>query len=362
MRRRQGFAQVRGRHGRSRSNRPPRRRLPRLLCTAPMARSDLLLSLVKAGAAGDDGLFRKTVEAVIAEERAKNHGVLAERLDSALRQTRKRNGQALIHSGGLRTVDTAEGLYEEIVPRLAFDDLVLANDVRRTCDELVEEHHRVDVLRAHGIEPRHRVLLSGPPGNGKTSLAEALADALLAPLLRVRYDALIGSYLGETATRLRRLFEAARTRRCVLFFDEFDAVSKERGDTREAGEIKRVVNSLLLALDDLPSHVLLVTATNHADLLDRAVWRRFQVRLDLPVPTKAQREAFLSAAAKRVSGMTAGLSPRTLAGKLEGTSFSELEDFVVDVARRTVLAQPDADVKTIVRERLRDWERRARPA
>ncbi|MFH5802770.1 AAA family ATPase [Alienimonas sp. DA493] len=324
-----------------------------------MARSDLLLSLVRAGTTGDEGRFRRAVEAVIAEERAKNHGVLAERLDSALRSARPRSGHGLIPTGGLRAVDGADDLYEEITPRRGFDDLVLTADLRRSCDELIEEHHRVELLRAHGLEPRHRVLLAGPPGNGKTSVAEALADALLTPLLRVRYDALIGSYLGETAGRLRRLFDAARTRACVLFFDEFDAVSKERGDAREAGEIKRVVNSLLLALDDLPSHVLLVTATNHADLLDRAVWRRFQVRLDLPAPTRAQREAFLSAA-KRARGLAEGLSPRALAGRLDGASFSELEDFVTDVARRALLNQPDADVKAIVRERLRDWDSRAR--
>jgi SpoVK/Ycf46/Vps4 family AAA+-type ATPase len=147
----------------------------------------------------------------------------------------------------------------------------------------------------------------------------------------------------------------------VLFFDEFDAVGKERGDEREAGEIKRVVNSLLLAVDDLPSHVVLVTATNHAGLLDRAVWRRFEVRLELPPPTRGQREAFLTAAFARVRVARGGPSPTTLAGKLDGASYSELDDFVTDVARRAVLSQPDADVRAIVRDRLRDWENRARP-
>ncbi|QDT16538.1 AAA family ATPase [Alienimonas californiensis] len=330
-----------------------------------MARSDLLLSLVKAGTAGDERQFRRTVEAVIAEERAKNHGVLAERLDAALKEPPRNghaaNGGGMIPTGGLRTGGSEAALFDEIVPRRGFGDLVLGDDVRRACNELVEEQQRVELLRSYGLEPRHRVLLSGPPGNGKTSLAEALADALIVPLLRVRYDALIGSYLGETAARLRRLFDVARTRRCVLFFDEFDAVGKERGDEREAGEIKRVVNSLLLAVDDMPSHVVLVTATNHSGLLDRAVWRRFEVRLELPPPTRGQREAFLTAAFARIRVARGGPSPQTLAGKLDGASYSELDDFVTDIARRAVLAQPDADVRAIVRDRLRDWERRARP-
>src|SRR5205807_4472344 len=112
--------------------------------------------------------------------------------------------------------------------------------------------------------------------------------ALMVPFVVARYDGLIASYLGETSSRLKKLFDYVRTRQCVLFFDEFDTVGKERGDVHETGEIKRVVSSLLLQIDDLPSHVVVITATNHPELLDRAVWRRFQVRLHLPPPTPAQ--------------------------------------------------------------------------
>src|SRR5262249_50918218 len=152
--------------------------------------------------------------------------------------------------------------------------------------------HRVEILRSYGLEPRHRVLLAGAPGNGKTSLAEGLAQAMMVPLIVPRYDGLIASYLGETASRLRKLFDHFRTKACVLFFDEFDTLGKERGDEHETGEIKRVVSSLLLQIDDLPSHVVVVTATNHPELLDRAVWRRFQLRFELPAPNRAQIEAY----------------------------------------------------------------------
>jgi len=105
----------------------------------------------------------------------------------------------------------------------------------------------------------------------------------MVPFVIARYDGLITSYLGETATRLRRLLEFAHTRQCVLFFDEFDTLGKERDDIHETGEIKRVVSSLLLHIDDLPAHVVVVCATNHPELLDRAVWRRFQLKLQLVV-------------------------------------------------------------------------------
>ena len=123
------------------------------------------------------------------------------------------------------------------------------------------------------------------------------------------------------------------------------------------GEIKRVVSSLLLQIDDLPSHVVVVTATNHPELLDRAVWRRFQLRLELPSPTRDQATAYFEKVAKRLD-FSLGYAPRTLAEKLSGLSFAELEDFVADVARRYILSLPDADAKRIVAERLKQWKAR----
>jgi hypothetical protein len=154
----------------------------------------------------------------------------------------------------------------ELTPRVRFEDLVLTLPARAEGKQLVEEHVRADVLRAHGYEPRHKVLLSGPPGNGKTSYAEAVAEALALPFFVVRYDALIGSYLGETNTRLRKLFDYVRTQSCVLFFDEFDSIGKERGDTHETGEIKRVVSFLLMQIDQLPSYVLTIGSCGVAEI------------------------------------------------------------------------------------------------
>jgi len=240
------------------------------------------------------------------------------------------------------------------------DELLLPDHVRNACDELLEEHNRADLLRAHNLEPRHRVLLVGPPGNGKTSLAEALATGLAVPFYVVRYESIIGSYLGETAVRLAKLFAQARSQRCVLFFDEFDVIGKERGDVHETGEIKRVVSSLLLQIDQLPSHVVVVTATNHSGLLDRAAWRRFQVRLDLPAPGRSQCIAWLKMFEER-NGLALGYAHGHLARKLAGLSFAELELFVQDVQRRHVLTMPETEIKTIVGDRLKQWTKRAMP-
>ncbi|MGH8720295.1 MAG: AAA family ATPase [Burkholderiales bacterium] len=250
------------------------------------------------------------------------------------------------------------GLLYEIVPRRSPESLLLESETRRAAVELVEEQGRRDLLRSYGLEPRHRVLLSGPPGNGKTSLAEAFAAELMVPLFVVRYEAVIGSFLGETSGRLKRLFDFVRTHQCVLFFDEFDTLGKERGDTHETGEIKRVVSSLLLQIDALPSHVVVVVATNHAELLDRAVWRRFQLRLQLPAPTLAQKEAWFKRFEERL-GTQLGMPVKSLVSRLKATNYSDLEQFCEDVHRRYVLALPEANLKTIVSERLKQWQRRA---
>jgi SpoVK/Ycf46/Vps4 family AAA+-type ATPase len=321
-----------------------------------MPRSDLLIKLVRASSLGDQLLFKRTLEAVIAEERQKQHHVLADRLTEYL----KTNGNGEL-KGPTVTDDRIQQLLIEANPQRSINDLILPETVLTACRELIEEHQRRDLLRSYNLEPRSKVLLVGPPGNGKTSLAEALAEALAIPLLIVRYEGVIGSYLGETAVRLRRLFDYARTRHSVLFFDEFDTVGKERGDVHETGEIKRVVSSLLLQVDSLPSHVLVVTATNHPELLDRAVWRRFQLRLYLPPPDQKQLEEWIKRFEKRVREPLE-YTPEALAKNLAGLSFAEVEEFGADVLRQRILNVPDHSIGQIIDARLKQWTTRYRQA
>ena len=250
-------------------------------------------------------------------------------------------------------------LFVDRVPQRRLADLLLPTATRDACEELIEEQRRADVLRSHGLEPRHRILLAGPPGNGKTSLAEAIAEALSVPLLTVRYEAVIGSFLGETASRLRRVFDFARTTPSVLFFDEFDVVGKERGDIHETGEIKRVVSSLLLQMDDLPSWTIIAAATNHSELLDRAAWRRFQLRLDLPAPGERQIANFIGMyfQVRPVPG-DLGRSPDQLARALRGSSLAEVEDFCTNILRRFVLSLGEGRPSEIVEHELRVWRSR----
>jgi SpoVK/Ycf46/Vps4 family AAA+-type ATPase len=319
-----------------------------------MARADLILNLVRAGARGDQAQFQKTVEALAADERAKNHGVLADRLLAQLQM----DGNGRHRPPTFQSMRSLSGqLVAEVIPDRRIEDLILQASVEQAVREMVEEQHRADLLRSYNLEPRNRVILVGPPGNGKTSLAEAIAEALSVPFLVVCYEAVIGSYLGETAQRIRQVFEHARSRQCVLFFDEFDTVGKERGDLHETGEIKRVVSSLLLQVDALPSYVVVVAASNHPELLDRAVWRRFQIRLELPMPKQVQIEEWFKRFEKRV-GHSLGLPLGTLAKSLKGLSFAEVEDFGTDVLRRIALTQPAVGNKKITEDCLNQWKER----
>ncbi len=322
-----------------------------------MARSDILVSLVRAAASGDRDTARSAAEALAADERAKKHHGLADRLQRALATvpvTPALTSAVVVPAGSSR-----DAIFE-LQPRMRLENLVLPLPARESARQVVEEHVRADVLRAHGMEPRHRVLLSGPPGNGKTSYAEAIAEALGLPFFMVRYDALIGSYLGETNARLRKLFDYVRTQPCVLFFDEFDAIGKERGDTHETGEIKRVVSFLLMQLDQLPSYVVVIAASNHAELLDRAVWRRFQVRLGFPAPSPQEVEAFL---ARVIASWPQAprRSARQIAARLAEVSYAEVLDFCQNVRRRHILGLGEVGIDDALKAELGLWSSRVRP-
>jgi SpoVK/Ycf46/Vps4 family AAA+-type ATPase len=315
-----------------------------------MARSDLIVNLVKASITGDTTNARTTAEAIAADERAKKHTGIADRISRILDSTQPDtiNG----HTKSVPKVRDGSGGILRREPRRSINELHLDTTVRSACDELIEEQQRADVLRAHGMEPRHRILLAGPPGNGKTSLAEALAYELALPLFTVRYESVVTSYLGETAQRLRRLFDYVRTEPCVLFFDEFDALGKERGDIHETGEIKRVVTTLLLQLDELPSYCVLVGATNHPELLDRATWRRFELRLKLDRPSPEQMISYFSMQLKQLDGQP-GYTAKRLYEKVMPTSFSEAEAFFLDVKRRAILAQEERELRSVLDSRVK---------
>ncbi len=256
-----------------------------------MANGKLLRQLIRSGAEGDLDAFRGAARRVIAEERQKHHHLLANDLETILHG--RPSAPSLPALRGL--VENVPEDRERGMPLLTLreparrlEDVVLSPQNLALVRNILREHNRAEVLKAHGLRPSDRLLFCGPPGCGKTLTAEVIAGELGRLLAIVRTDSVVSSFLGETAANLRKVFDYISASPVVALFDEFDALGKEREDASEHGELRRVVNAVLQMLDAYDGRSLIIAATNHERLLDSAIWRRFEEVLLLKPPTPAQ--------------------------------------------------------------------------
>jgi SpoVK/Ycf46/Vps4 family AAA+-type ATPase len=306
----------------------------------------------------DELSFRRAAQHIIEEEEAKHHLALARDLR-----------QILVGGSSAPVLDTValpsppmdrEGgwpLAEVRHPSRYLADLVLEERITAQLGSVAEEYRRWEVLDRHGIPRRQRLLFFGPAGCGKSSAAEGLAAELGLPLAVVRLDAVVSSYLGETASNLNRVFEYAQAGSWVLLFDEFDALGKARDDPTEHGEIKRVINAFLQMLDRFGGPSLLIAATNHEQLLDSGLWRRFDEVIEFPKPTVHQIRQILRMRFR--SAHHRGLEIPEAARRLRGLPHSAAEKVAWDARRMAVLAGRE----TVTREDLDEAiaSARARP-
>lgn len=262
-----------------------------------MANGKILRQLIKAGASGDSDAFRRASEAIIQDERQKQHHLLANDLEQMLYgeylKPVKQNGRGVLP---VPPVDKERGLplLDIRQAQRPLEEMGLPESSQLAIEELLEEHRRADVLRSFGMKPSGKVIFHGPPGCGKTLAAEVIAFELDLPLAIVRLDALVSSFLGETAANLRKVFDFIAEYPMVVLFDEFDAIGKERSDTGEHGELRRVVNAVLQMMDAYQGKSLILAATNHEQILDSAIWRRFDETIDFPLPNTHQIQQILS--------------------------------------------------------------------
>ncbi len=302
-----------------------------------------LKEIFRAFHARDELAFRRAAMEIIEEEQAKHHNALARDLQKLLVA-----GGGSFDSGSTVIVPAPpkdrEGewdLAEVREPHRLLEDLILNKGVCLALENVVEEIRQWPALDAAGLPRRQRLLLQGPPGCGKTTSAEAIAAELGRPLLIVRLDAVVSSYLGETASNLRRIFEYADQAPFVVLFDEFDALGRSRDDASEHGEMKRVVTAFLQMTDRYQGPSLLLAATNHPGLLDEALWRRFDEVLTFGLPTVHQLRQVLRLRLKGVAH--SGLEIDRYASALKGRPHAAAEKLVVD-ARRNALLRDSAVV------------------
>jgi SpoVK/Ycf46/Vps4 family AAA+-type ATPase len=299
-----------------------------------MNNPDLLKMLFEAHRDGNEELFLHAAQSLIGRELASNHHEVAQQLTRALGPIKERTQQQRKLSALPIRGSSGDAV---IVKHLDYEVQrpILSRTANASLDRLLAEHANRERLLAHGLRPTSRVLFWGPPGNGKTMAAFYVAQQLEMPVAVANLSGIISSLLGATATQLQQIFKNASERPQVLFLDEFDALGKERDDELEIGEPKRIVNSLLQSIDAFDSsRSILIAATNHQYVLDRAIWRRFDLVIEFSPPGPEERRTLLK---RLLSGVkTTGPYTRSVSAST-GLSYSDLTLATVDALKSMVL-------------------------
>lgn len=301
-----------------------------------------------AESAGDDFMLRLVQSASIGAEK----GIVEDKTDTSQKLA--------AFSKTLENEDDIPPGLSLMKTNTSMDHVILPQHVKTILFEFLNEQKNNQKYIDGGLDPRNKALLFGPPGNGKTQVTKALANYMGCPLYFVRYDALISQKPGETSKRLRAAFDFAKTHRCILFFDEIDAIGKERDDPNETGEMKRVVSMLLVQLDDVPPHVMVIGATNHAKMLDRAILRRFHIRVVLPAPTADEFEQYLHMAYEKFGhfpykDVTHRNEMRILGIRLQPENFADTEVFVEDCHRTWIRYDREITIEDAIKLSIANW-------
>jgi len=302
-----------------------------------MARADLLKKLFSSFKIDDREAFLKVANEIIEDERKKNHGILADDLKMIISNGSSQTKRSLSTYSAAASKDKEReaALFEIIYPEKYFDDIVTTSHMLHQIKQIIKEFSNWEILLSNGVYPTRRILFYGPPGCGKTLTAQAIASEIGLPLLYVRFDAVISSYLGETASNIRRVFDYAQNDSFVIFFDEFDAIARSRNDSYEHGEIKRVVNTFLQQLDNFKGKSLVIAATNFEDSLDYAIWRRFDNTLRFDMPSDAERAKLFSLKLKQFKGPDYVISE--FMGHMADFSHSDIEQVCNTIMKQCIL-------------------------
>lgn len=325
-------------------------------------RADILKLLLQSHAEGDEPSFRKAALQLAAAESSAGHVRVAEEIRAIIAKMpatafHKPQGPVVdIAAPRGELADILEGGHRE--ERLR--DIVLRPTTEETLKRVLSENRSRSRLERFGVQPRRRLLFHGAPGCGKTLAAAVVAGEMGLPLMTVRFDALFSRFLGATAVQLRAIFAEMPRRPGVYLFDEFDSVAKARGDSQDVGEMNRVVTAFLQLVDADMSGSILVAATNHIELLDRAVFRRFDVIVPFDKPTHEQIAELMKLRLSTV-GLNEEAATR-LAARAEGWSFADVARACDDAVRNMALDDRDEVSERDIDHALEELKRRNVPA
>ena len=301
-----------------------------------MPSADQVKALISSLSEGDEAQFYAIAMQIAAHEARLGHGKLAEDIRGLIDKAKSR---PRIPARGAIPLARPRGEASELLsvsyPDVRLRDMVLAPTTRKKLDRLVREQRSIQLIRGRGLSPRRKVLLSGKPGTGKTLTASALAGELGLPLFVVRLDGLLTKFMGETAAKLRIVFDTLAQTRGVYLFDEFDSIGSARHLTNDVGEIRRVVNSFLQMVEQDTSDSLIIAATNHAALLDRALFRRFDDVIQYELP---DHERILEALKTKLGRFkTYRVKWEDVANEFEGLSFADIARAVEDAIKDALI-------------------------
>lgn len=314
-----------------------------------MPNADQLKALVDAHLQGDEQRFYSVTMQVAALEARQGHGKFAEDLRAMIDSAKRKRGP-----GGPVPINRPRGELADLLtvsyPKARMTDMVLASDLDQQIQRVIREQRHAERILAHGLFPRRKLLLVGPPGTGKTLTASVLAGELGIPLFQVRLDGLITKMMGETAAKLRQIFDATSQTRAVYFFDEFDAIGSQRSGNNDVGEIRRVLNSFLQMIEQDQSQSLIVAATNHGEILDQALFRRFDDVLQYQMPSSEQIAALLRARLAAFAGK--GMSWKRLAGAVHALNHADVTRAAEEVVKEAIINGEATVCETDVRRFL----------
>ena len=317
-----------------------------------MASADQLKALLKSHLEGDDQHFFSVAMQVAAHEAKLGHGKLAEELRALIDKAKSQRG--LPPPGKPIPISRPRGDLANLLavsyPKSHLGEMVLNDVLAGQLRRIIREQRQAAKILAHGLSPRRKLLLVGPPGTGKTMSASVLAGELGLPLFQVRLDGLITKYMGETASKLRQIFEATDQTRGVYFFDEFDAIGSQRGLANDVGEIRRVLNSFLQMIEQDQSHSLIIAATNHPEILDHALFRRFDAVLHYELPDENRIAAVLKA--RLVRAAAKGVSWKRLAEAASGLSHAEVTRAADEGLKEALIDKRDQVTEANIRQML----------